>query len=130
VLPMLAAVGCGGAAGTATPPKPPPKLPHALAQAWAEQADAVAASLAAGDGCTAENRAVALRTQVVDAVNSHRIARRYLEPLMSAANALPGRIRCTPPAPLPTPEKHGHGHPHPHPHAPPHHGHHGKPGKH
>jgi hypothetical protein len=118
VLTAFAAAGCGRTGETAPPPNPPPKLPRALAQAWAQQADAVAASLAAGDGCTAETRAVALRSQIIDAVNSRRIARRYLEPLMGAANALPDRIRCNPPvppAPKPRkekPPKHGPGHDH------------------
>jgi len=112
VVTAIAAAGCGGSA-KATPPKPPPKLPRVLAQAWAQQADAIAASLAAGDGCTAESQAVALRGQITDAVSSRRVARRYVEPLLGAANALPDRIRCNPPAPpRPKPPKHGPGHDH------------------
>jgi hypothetical protein len=97
VLVALGVAGCGGAQ-QASPPKPVPKLPRALAQSWAQQADDVAAAIDAGDGCTAQQRAVSLRTQVVDAVNAHRIPRRYLEPLVSTANDLAGRITCTPPA--------------------------------
>jgi hypothetical protein len=98
VLVALGVAGCGGAQ-QAAPPKPVPKLPRALAQSWAQQADAVAAAVDAGDGCTALQRAVTLRTQVVGAVNAHRVPRRYLEPLVSTANDLAARITCTPPAP-------------------------------
>jgi hypothetical protein len=96
VLVALGVAGCGSAQ-QAAPPKPVPKLPRALAQSWAQQADDVAAAVDAGDGCTALQRAVTLRTQVVDAVNAHRVPRRYLEPLVSTANDLAGRITCTPP---------------------------------
>jgi hypothetical protein len=118
VLVALGVAGCGGAQ-QAAPPKPVPKLPRALAQSWAQQADDVAAAVDAGDGCTALQRAVTLRTQVVDAVNAHRVPRRYLEPLVSTANDLAGRITCTPPAPVVTPsgdngkqDKHGKHHKH------------------
>ena len=121
-LAALAAAGCGGAAHTAAPA--PPKLPRALAQEWAQQADEIAAALAAGDGCTAETRAVALRTQVVQAVNDRRVARRFLEPLVGTVNDLPDRIACNPaPAPAPADTTHGHGHEHSHSHGHKHGGH-------
>jgi hypothetical protein len=116
-LVALAAAGCGGSAKPAAAPAPP-KLPRALAQSWAQQADAIAASLTAGDGCTAEQRAVALRTQVVQAVNDRRVPARYLEPLVGTVNDLPNRITCVvTPAPdaagdtKPPDQKHGHGDP-------------------
>jgi hypothetical protein len=104
-LVALVVAGCGGAQ-QAAPPKPVPKLPRALAQSWAQQADDVAAAIDSGDGCMALQRAVALRTQVVDAVNANQVPRRYLEPLVSTANDLAGRITCTPPGPPPKPDKH------------------------
>jgi hypothetical protein len=107
----LALAGCG-ASQHAAPPKPVPKLPRALAQSWAQQADDVALAIDAGDGCTALRRAVSLRTQVVDAVNSRRVPRRYLEPLVSTANDLAGRITCNPPAPSDKPGKHEKHHKH------------------
>jgi hypothetical protein len=118
-LVALATAGCGGNAKPAAAPAPP-KLPRTLAQSWAQQADAIAASLAVGDGCTAELRAVALRTQVVQAVNARRIPTRYLEPLVGTVNDLPGRITCAvAPAPASSnttqgdtkhgDKKHGHG---------------------
>jgi len=111
--------GCGGSQ-QAAPSKPVPKLPQRLAQSWAQQADDVAAAIDAGDGCTALRRAVTLRTQVVDAVNARRIPRRYLEPLVSTANDLAGRITCNPPAPAVEPAKHDK-----HDEKPPKHGKHG-----
>jgi hypothetical protein len=106
-LAALAAAGCGGSAKPAAAPAPP-KLPRTLARSWAQQADAIAASLAAGDGCTAQLRAVALRTEVVQAVNDRRVPTRYLEPLVGTVNDLPNRITCTvAPAPAPGDTKHG-----------------------
>jgi hypothetical protein len=111
---VLLLAGCGSTAAKQPPPVRP-HLPHALAQDWARQADGVAAALAAGDGCLAQQRAVALRTSVI--ANEHRIGRRFQEPLTSAVNALAARITCTPPAapappaPAKGPKKeHGHGH--------------------
>lgn len=95
--------GCGSA-GKRTPPPVRPHLPRALAHGWAQQADAVAAALAAGDGCLAQQRAVALRTAVVDAIDAHRVGAAFQEPLTSAVNDLASRITCVPPpAPAPTP---------------------------
>ena len=105
---VLAAAGCGGARHAATPE--PPGLPRALAQSWAQQADAIAGAIDAGDGCTAQRQAVALRSQVAQAVNAHQVPRRYLAPLVATANDLAGRIACTP-APVVTThgqsDKHG-----------------------
>jgi hypothetical protein len=118
----LALAGCGAA--TAPPKHAAPRLPRALAQAWAQQADAVASALAAGDGCTARARAGALQRRVIAAVNARRVPRRLLEPLSSGVNDLAGRITCSPPPPpaatsAPPPghgkgrgkghEEHGHG---------------------
>jgi len=125
----LVAAGCGGGTKQQAAPKPP-RLPRALAQSWAQQANAVATAIAAGDGCTAQARAVSLRQQVIAAVNAHRIPAQLLEPLTSGVNDLAGRISCTP-APPPTPpappphgngngngnghdKGHGHGHGHGH----------------
>jgi hypothetical protein len=105
LLVVLALAGCGGAARH-TAPKPP-KLPRALAQSWTQQADSVAAALAAGDGCAAQQRANALRTSVIAAVNARRVPPRFLDPLTSGVNELASRITCTP-APTPAPPGHGH----------------------
>jgi hypothetical protein len=107
VLAVLLLAGCGGAA-TVTPRKP--TLPRALASSLRTQADAVAAALAANDGCLARQRAIALQGSVIAAVNAHRVPPRFQEPLQSAVNDLAARITCTPPAPAPAPPEHGRGH--------------------
>jgi hypothetical protein len=112
VLATIALAGCGGGAERHTTP-PQPKLPRALAQSWRQQADAVASALAAGDGCAAQQLASSLRTSVIEAVNAHRVPRRFLDPLTSGVNELVSQIVCTPapaPAPTPAPPAHGHGH--------------------
>ena len=113
VVLALALAGCGGAARRAAAPQQP-KLPRVLAQSWKQRADSVAGALAAGDGCTAQRLATALRTSVIAAVNARQVPRRFLEPLTSGVNELASQITCTPP-PAPTPpgnrhkEKHGKG---------------------
>jgi hypothetical protein len=79
--------GCGGAATPAGPP-----LPHALAERWAQQTDA----LAAADPCAAHRDAVSLRTEVIRAVNRHKIPQQLLEPLTSKVNALAAHKACAP----------------------------------
>jgi hypothetical protein len=124
VVAVLLLAGCGGA--HRTEPRVP-KLPHALASAWRAQANGVAAALDAGDGCLAQQRAVALRASVIDAVQTRRLRPRFQETLVGAVNELATRITCVPPpppAPPPTPPHEGHGDDHPE------HGNHGKHGKH
>ena len=96
VLAALAAAlaGCGSQAAQPRPAQP--KLPRALAHAWAEQATAIAASLAANNGCEAQSRVAALQQEVNAAVNAHRIPRRLLEPLSSGVNDLAAQITCAP----------------------------------
>ena len=121
LLAVLVLAGCG--AGTHSSAPKPPRLPRALAQAWASQADAVAAAIANGDGCTARTRAVQLQRRVITAVNERRVPRRYQESLVSGVNDLAARIVCTPPAVIAIRDRsrghgpghdHGRGHPKPH----------------
>jgi hypothetical protein len=97
--------GCGGT-HRVTPVQP--RLPRTLAQPWREQADAVAAALAAGDGCLALARANALRDSVIAAVNARTLPPRFQEQLVGAVNDLAARIQCVPP-PAP-PDEHGKDH--------------------
>jgi len=85
-----------------------PTMPRALAQSLRAQADGVAAALAAGDGCLAQQRAVALQTSVIRAVNDRRLAPRFQETLVGSVNDLVSRITCVPPPP--PPPAHGHHH--------------------
>jgi hypothetical protein len=111
VVALVLLAGCGGSRRAGPPPSP--RLPHALGHSWSRQANAVAAALAANDGCTAQQLARRLRAEVIEAINAGRIPQRLLEPLTSAVNALPARITCTPP---PAPDEHGHGRDHGHGH--------------
>lgn len=115
-LVVLAAAGCGGGTRTETVR---PTLPRDLASRWSAQAEAVAAALAAGDGCTARAKALALQTSVVAAIQARRIRPAFEERLTSAVNELPDRITCNP-APVSTPAPHGHPKPKPKPPHPPH----------
>jgi len=106
---LLAAAACGSSEPERAAPKPP-RLPHALAEAWAGDADAVAAALAAGDGCAARDRAEALRQSVIASVNAGRVPSRLLEPLTSGVNDLASRLACEPPPPAaPAGPEHGPG---------------------
>jgi hypothetical protein len=111
VAAVLLLAGCGSSHSTA--PRQP-TMPRALAHSLRAQADGVAAALTAGDGCLAQQRAVALQTSVIGAVNARRLPPRFQETLVSTVTDLVSRIACVPPpAPAPTPgpghehEKHG-----------------------
>lgn len=117
-LVVLAAAGCGGGTKTVVVH---PTLPRALASTWSADADAVAAALAAGDGCTARAKAIALQASVIAAIQARRVRPAFQERLLSAVNDLPGRITCNPapppaPAAPPGPPAHGPGHDHGHGH--------------
>jgi hypothetical protein len=86
-----------------------PHLPHGLATAWRHDVDGVAAALAVGDGCLAQQRAVALQSAVIAAINAHRVAARFQEPLQGGVNDLVAQIRCVPPPAPPHGHDHGHG---------------------
>jgi hypothetical protein len=96
--------GCGSSHST-TPRRP--TMPRPLAQSLRAQADGIAAALAAGDGCLAQQRAVALQTSAIAAVNTRRLPPRFQEPLIGSVNDLVSRITCIPP---PAPPAHGHHH--------------------
>lgn len=111
LLGVVALAGCGGSA-TAPHAAKPPRIPRALAHSWAVQADAVATSLAAGDGCTALRQATELRDSVAQAQT--QVPARLRGQLTAVVEQLPSRITCNP-AP---PPDHGNGNDHGH-----HHGH-------
>lgn len=92
---VVALAGCGGTAQRAKPPAQP-RLPRDLAQSWARQSDAVAAQLAAGNGCAGLGLATSLHAQFVAAVDSGRVPARLQETLGSAFADLQSRISCTP----------------------------------
>jgi hypothetical protein len=87
LLVVLAVAGCGRSAKPAGPP-----LPRALAQQWAQQADAIATA----SPCAAHGQATTLRTDVILAVNRRKVPQRLLEPLTSKVNALAAHKPCAP----------------------------------
>lgn len=88
LLLVVAVAGCGGAAKQTAGPR----LPHALAERWAQRADAIAAA----DPCAAHRGAAGLRTDVILAVNTRKVPQSLLEPLTSKVNALAAHKACTP----------------------------------
>ena len=95
----VALVGCGG---SEVPPRDP-KLPAELGAELAAQADAVAASIDAGDSCGARDQAVALQSDVAEAIASGRVPRALRRELQSAVAELVAGIECVPPDPEPQP---------------------------
>ena len=88
LLVVFVVAGCGDAAKQTAGPH----LPHVLAQQWAQRADAIAAA----DPCAAHRGAAALRTDVILAVNRHKIPQSLLEPLTSKVNGLAAHKACAP----------------------------------
>jgi hypothetical protein len=89
----LLLAGCGGR-HDATPTPRPPRIPADVAARLAAEADTVA-RLPAGS-CAARDAATRFRSDVIASVG--RIPPRYQEPLLAAANDLPGRLAtCTDP---------------------------------
>jgi hypothetical protein len=89
LLCALLSAGCGGA-GSAK--QTGPQLPRALAQAWAQRADAIGAAAP----CAAHREAAVFRTDVILAVNKRKIPPDLLEPLTSKVNALAAHKPCAP----------------------------------
>jgi hypothetical protein len=92
----LLLAGCGGGGERAAPPPRPPRIPADVAQRLAAEADLIAT--AQPGACTARAAAARLQGEVIEAIQSGRVPRRYQEPLMSAANGLVDRLTvCTEP---------------------------------
>lgn len=76
----------------------------------AARSDAVAAALAAGNGCGALAAAQRLQRDTIAAINAGRVSTAFQEELVSAVNDLASRVTCAP-APAPTENEHDHGKP-------------------
>jgi hypothetical protein len=94
----LLAFGCGsGGSGEESQ-----QLPSGLADDLAAQSDAVASTFEAGDECTAQEQAKALRRDVRNAIDAGRVPSALQPELRQRANDLVGSISCEPP-PQPQP---------------------------
>ena len=100
-LPMIAAVvalaaGCGGARPAQAPA---PRIPRTVARDLAARSDAVAASLAQGDRCTAATQAAALKQAAHGAAKAGRLALVFRTRLLAAVDSLAAALpACPPPA--------------------------------
>jgi hypothetical protein len=88
----LLLAGCGGGDARQQRAAPQPRLPRALAQQLAARADSVGRRLDTNDRCGAVAEASRLQSEVIQAINAHRVPRRLQEPLQSAANQLVARV--------------------------------------
>lgn len=97
---LLVAAACGGGESSAEP-----ALPRDVGARLAAQTDAVADALAAGDACTAKERAEKLRRTAGAAIDAGRIDPALRRELRRASRELVARISCAPPpSPPPPPE--------------------------
>lgn len=96
-LMLLGAMGT--ACGRAT-------VPTSLAHDLADQADKIAVSLRAGDGCDAAARSTSLRKDVDQAIARGDIPGELAGPVVERVSAI-GSIRCVRPTPTPTVERSG-----------------------
>src|SRR5581483_11510721 len=95
LLSCLAAVLCAGCAGGSTARhRAAPPVPRALAAAWAESADRIAADAAAGNGCEARRLAGSLRDSVIRQEGS--VPPRLRMSLVRTAATLADEISCVP----------------------------------
>lgn len=92
----IAFTACGGSEA----PAPEPKIPSRLAEDLAAQADAVAASLEAGDPCGAKELALTLQADVAEAINAGRIPAAFRRELQGTVDQLV-QIECVPAEPPP-----------------------------
>jgi hypothetical protein len=96
---LLAGIALAACGGSEEPPREP-KIPAGLAQDLAAQADAVAATLEAGDPCGAKEQALALQADVAEAINTGRIPRAFQRELRSVVAELV-QIECVAEEPPP-----------------------------
>ena len=95
---LVLAVSFTACGGSATPPREA-KIPARLGADFAAQADSVVASLEAGEPCRAREQAVALQSDVTQAISAGRIPAKFRDELRSGVARLVSEIDCPPPAP-------------------------------
>ena len=95
---LLALTGCGG--GDARPEEP--GLPRAVAERLAEESEAIADKLDAGDTCGAAQQADVLEDAVEQAIGDGDIPAAFQDELLGTARQLQNDVNC-PQAPPPPP---------------------------
>jgi hypothetical protein len=98
---VLALAACGG--GDARPEEP--GLPRALAERLAEESEAIAARLDAGDTCAAAEQADALKDQAETAIAAGDVPPELQRELMRAVEGLVNTVNCPQPPPPPPPDE-------------------------
>jgi uncharacterized protein YhaN len=96
---LLALAGCGG--GDARPEEP--GLPRAVAERLAEESEAIADKLDAGDTCGAAQQADVLEDAVEQAIGDGDIPAAFQDELLETARQLQNNVNC--PQPPPPPEQ-------------------------
>jgi phage shock protein A len=96
---LLALAGCGG--GDATPEEP--GLPRAVAERLAQESEAIADKLDAGDTCGAAQQADVLLDRVEQAIANGDVPVEFQGELLETARQLQNDVNC--PQPPPPPEQ-------------------------
>jgi multidrug efflux pump subunit AcrA (membrane-fusion protein) len=99
---LLALAGCGGG-GEARPEEP--RLPRAVAERLAQESEAIADKLDAGDTCGAAQQADVLENAVEEAIGNGDIPDAFQAELLENARQLQSDVNCPEPPPPPPPEQ-------------------------
>jgi hypothetical protein len=99
---LLALAGCGGGGdGDARPEEP--GLPRAVAERLAQESEAIADMLDAGDTCGAAQQADVLEDAVEEAIGNGDVPEAFQAELLETARQLQNDVNC--PQPPPPPEQ-------------------------
>jgi multidrug efflux pump subunit AcrA (membrane-fusion protein) len=99
---LLALAGCGGD-GDARPEEP--GLPRAVAERLAQESEAIADKLDAGDTCGAAQQADILEDAVEQAIGNGDVPDAFQAELLETARQLQNDLNCPQPPPPPPPEQ-------------------------
>jgi hypothetical protein len=101
---LLALTGCGSGGGDARPEEP--GLPRAVAERLAQESEAIADMLDAGDTCGAAEQADVLEDAVEEAIGNGDVPEAFQAELLETARQLQNDVNCPqPPPPPPSPEQ-------------------------
>lgn len=98
---LVALAACGG--GDARPEEP--GLPRAVAERLAQESEAIAERLDAGDTCGAAQQADVLENAVEEAIGNGDVPDAFQAELLETARQLQNDVNCPQPPPPPPPEQ-------------------------